>query len=255
MRAGRKRLADPGSLYTFAHQFYWDFRRIAEGGHRWVQDKVKLQEFERERKSLNIPKEAAEKADEEIQAGVLSASRRQERRRELEHQLASVLPLWPFIAQEDVMKQVKIPGEPEVIEELLSPAVSPARIREMCRDAVMKRAIEVEPGIKKDVDFPAWPIPVGSTFPTYLSQYAEQYVSALHDRRYPRCDVSVRPSNRLKQFWFLSRALAGALFGVSSRTAINLVGSLRPEEIFEESRDAKPTRKRIRQKYKSRKKN
>jgi hypothetical protein len=255
MSAGRKRLADPGSLYTFAHQFYWDFRRIAEGGHRWVQDKVKLQEFEKERKSLNIPKEAAEKAEEEIQAGLLPASRRQERRRKLEHQLASVLPLWPLIAQEETMKQVKIPGEPEIIEELLNRKISSARVRELCRDAVMKRVIEVEPGIKKEVDFPAWPIPAGSTFPTYLSQFAEQHVSALNDPRYPRCDVSVRPSNQLKQFWFLSRALAGALFGVKTRTAINLVGSLRPEELFEESRAAKPTRKRIRRKYKIRKKN
>jgi len=255
MGAGRKRLADPGTLYTFAHLFYWDFRRIAEGGRRWVRDKVKLQESERERRSLNIPKEAAKKAEEEIQAGLIPASKRQRRRRELEHQLASVLPLWPFVAQEEAIREVKIPGEPEVIEELLNPKTSPARIRELCREASMKRVIEVQPGVKREVDYRAWPIPVGSTFPTYLAQYAEQYVAALHDPRYPGCDVSVRPSNRLKQFWFLSRALAGALYGVKTRTAINLVGSLRPEESFEESRAAKPARKRIRRKYVIRKKN
>lgn len=114
-----------------------------------------------------------------------------------------------MVASEEAIKEVKIPGEPEVIEELLNPEISPVRVREICRDAVMKRAIEIEPGIKKEYDFPAWPIPVGSTFPTYLSQYAEQYTSALRDPRYPRCDISVRPTNRLKQFWFLSRALAG----------------------------------------------
>src|SRR5205823_14793652 len=90
----------------------------------------------------------------------------------------------------------------------------------------------------------AWPIAVGSTFPGYLSQHAEQYVAALRDARFPRCDVSSRPSTRLKQFWFLSRALAGALFEVRTRTAINLVGSLRPEQIFRQSREAKPSRKR-----------
>jgi hypothetical protein len=98
----------------------------------------------------------------------------------------------------------------------------------------------------RDVEIPAWPIPVGSTFPGYLAQYAEQYVAALHDPRFPQCNVASRPSTKLKQFWFLSRALAGALFGITTRTAINLVGSLRPEQLFEESRDAKLRRKQRR---------
>jgi hypothetical protein len=46
--------------------------------------------------------------------------------------------------------------------------------------------------------------------------------------------------------------LAGALYGVSTRTAINLVGSLRPEETAERSRFGKPERKRMRRKYKAR---
>jgi hypothetical protein len=105
--------------------------------------------------------------------------------------------------------------------------------------------IEIEPGVFREVnDYPAWPIPAGSTLPTYLSEYAEQYIAALHDRRFPRCDTATRPTNRLKQFWFLSHALAGALYGVTTRTAMNLVGSLRPEEIFQVSRDAKPKRRR-----------
>jgi hypothetical protein len=253
MGAGRPLKADPGSLYNFAHQFYWDFRRLAEGRQRWTLDRVKVQEFERERENLSISAEAAKKAQEEIAAGLLAPSRKQERCRELEDHLSSVLPLWPFVAREEAMKQVRIPGEPEVINELLDPATTPERIREVCKDAVMTRIIQVEPGVQKEVEVPAWPIPVGSPFPTYLSEYAEQYTAALHDPRFPRCDVSIRPSNRLKQFWFLSRALAGALFGVTTRTAINLVGSLRPEEIFQECRDAKPARKRVRRKYKTRK--
>jgi hypothetical protein len=65
----------------------------------------------------------------------------------------------------------------------------------------------------------------------------------LKDPRFPRCDVKLRPTNRLKQFWFLSRALAGAAFGYRTRTSINLVGSLRPEQTFEESHAAKPVRR------------
>lgn len=243
---------DPGSLYAFAHQFYWHFRGLAEGGHRWTLDNVKFQQFEKERKNLDISAEAAEKAQEEIEAGLLSPSKKQERCRELEEYLSSVLPLWPFVATEEAMKKVRIPGEPEVLKELLDPETTPARLRNICRDAVMNRTVQVEPGVMKEVEVPAWPIPVGSPFPTCLAQYAEQYVAALHDPRFPTCDVSIRPSNKLKQFWFLSRALAGAVFGVSTRTAINLVGSLRPEEIFEDSRDAKPARKRVRRKYRSR---
>ena len=252
MPAGRPKEADPGTLYSFAHQFYWDFRRLDEGRRRWALDTGKLQQWTKELENLDIPAEAASKADEEILAGRLEASRKQERLRELKEQLSATRWLWPDLAKEDSMKWVKIPGEPEVIKELLDPETTPARLRDLCKDAVMTRTVQVEPGVKKEIEIPAWPIPAGSPFPTYLAQYAEQYVAALHDPRFPNCDVSIRPSSRLKQFWFLSRALAGAVFGVRTRTAINLVGSLRPEEIFEDSRDAKPARKRVRRKYKSR---
>jgi len=104
----------------------------------------------------------------------------------------------------------------------------------------------------REIEVPAWPIAVGSSLPTYMAQYAEQYVAALSDPRFPRASTFQRPSTRLKQFWFLSRALAGALYGVSTRTAINLVGSLRPEETAERSRFGKPERKRMRRKYKAR---
>lgn len=252
MGAGRPRKVDPGSLYSFAHEFYWNFRTLAEGRHRLVLDRIKAQKLESELKNLDISMEAAKKADEEIEAGQLPASKKQERCRELEHQLVSTHWFWAEIAREEAVKEVRIPGEPEVIKELLDPATSADRLREICKDAVMTRTIEIEPGVVKEVEVPAWPIPVGSPFPTYLSEFAEQYLAALHDPRFPRCDVSIRPSSRLKQFWFLSRALAAALFGVSTRTGINLVGSLRPEESFAEMRDAKPARRRVRHRYKTR---
>jgi hypothetical protein len=252
MTAGRKRKADPGSLYTIAHQFYWDFRRLDEGRRRRALDTVKHQQWTKELENVDIPAEAATKADEETLAGRLELSRKKERLWELEKQLSSTRWLWPDIAREEAMKWVKIPGEPEVLKELLDPATTPARLRDLCKDAFMTRTVQVEPGVTKEIEVLAWPIPAGSPFPTYLGRYAERYCAALHNPRFPSCDVSIRPSSRLKQFWFLSRALAGAVFGVSTRTAINLVGSLRPEEIFEDSRDAKPARKRIRRKYRSR---
>jgi hypothetical protein len=252
MRAGRPQRADPGSLYAIAHQFYWDFRRLAEGSRRWRDDPKLYQELTANLEDLPLVGDGdrarhEQLADEEIRMGRLDASQREER-----IQYIADSELWvrrdSYLrdAGEAARREIKIPGEPAVIKVLLDPKTTPEQVRALCRSAHMLRSFEVEPGVIKKVEVPAWPIPAGSPFPGYLSQYAEQYVEALRDPRFPRCDVSTRPSSQLKQFWFLSRALAGALFGVSTRTAINLVGSLRPEQAFEESRGAKPARKQRR---------
>jgi hypothetical protein len=255
--AGRPQKADPGSLYAMAHQFYWDSRRLSEGRPRW-RINTKLQnelEAEAEKADLRLSDEEKRRhegmVEVEIQSGRLNEAQREDRLREMEESQLWVTREWlRRCAAEEAREEFRFPGERELIDTLLNPETTPDQIRELCRNAVMTRTIQVEPGVTKEIEVPAWPIFPGSTFPTYLSQYAEQYAAALRDPRFPRCDA--RPSTRLKQFWFLSRALAGALFGVTCRTAINLVGSLRPEELFQESRDAKPQRKRLRRKYKSR---
>jgi hypothetical protein len=147
------------------------------------------------------------------------------------------------LAAEKTTKQLKIAGEPEVIAELLA-AETPEEIKRICEDAFTTRKIEVEPNVFREITVPNLPIPVGSMLPSYLSQFASEFIAARRDARFPKS--TIRPSSRLKQLWFLSRALAGALYGVSTRTAINLVGSMRPEEIFGESRDGKPARRRMR---------
>jgi hypothetical protein len=183
-------------------------------------------------------------AEEEIRNGRLNPIEKGEWLQNAEEgeRSARRLSLQQLLA-ERITKRLKFRAEPEVLETLLDPKTSPEEVREICKDAFMTSTFEIEPGVTKEVEVPAWPISVGSTLPTYLSQYAEQYVAALQDRRFPRCDVSRRPSNQLKQLWFLSRALAGAICGVKTRTAINLVGSKRPEQVFYESRDGKPARK------------
>lgn len=184
----------------------------------------------------------------------MDPSRRDERLRDIEEaELSAGREFYAQQANLEAREEIKIPEEREVVDGLLNPNTTAAEIRgELCKDATMTRSAQIQPGISKDIEVPTWPIPLGSTLPTYLSEYAEQYISALNDPRFPSCDVKARPSTRLKQFWFLSRALAGALYGVTTRTAINLVGSLRPEEVFNESRGAKPTRKRLRRKHKPR---
>jgi hypothetical protein len=255
MRAGRPQKADPWTLYAFAHQFYWDFRRLAEGRSRWFFDKNKHQQLEQqvEKAELQLTDEqkarAAEVVEDEIRSGRIRESDRENRVREIEDgQLSATRVGLLFDAAAEARREVRIPGEPEVVEALLDRNTTPAQLRAICEDALMSRTIEVEPGVVKEVQVSAWPIAAGSTLPTYLSEYAEQYVEALRDRRFPRCDVSTRPSTRLKQFWFLSRALAGALFGLTTRTAINLVGSMRPEQVFHESHDGKPARRRRKRK-------
>jgi hypothetical protein len=258
MGAGRPRKVDPGALYAFAHQFYWDFRRIADGTVRWRFDAKKYQELTGHLDEIPLIDDEDRArhrriVEDEIHMGNLDASKRDERLRDIEDSEVSArrMSYWQE-ASIEAQTEIKVPGECDVIDVLLDARTTPEQIRELCKEAVMTRWFETQPGVHKEVEVPAWPIPAGSTFPTYLSQYAEQYVAALRDPRFPRCDIATRPSNRLKQFWFLSRALAGALYGVTTRTAINLVGSLRPEEIFEESRSAKPERKRMRQKYRTR---
>ena len=137
------------------------------------------------------------------------------------------------LAAEKATKQLKVPGEAE----------TPEQVSKICDDAFSVVVREVQPGVMRELKLPNLPISVGSVLPSYLSQYASAFIAAKRDPRFPKS--TKRPSSRLKQLWFISRALAGALFGLSTRTAINLVGSKRPDEIFEESRAGKTMRKRM----------
>jgi hypothetical protein len=141
------------------------------------------------------------------------------------------------------------PAEPETLEELLQ-AEEPEVVRAICKDAYSSVPFEVSKCEYKKVIVCNWPIRLGSMVPEYLSQFAEQFIAAKNDPRFPR---SSRETSKLKQLWFLSRAMAGAVCGIRTRTAINLVGSLRPEEILEQTHAAKRPRKRLGEKNGSRK--
>lgn len=163
-----------------------------------------------------------EMVDEEIRNGHLSEAQREARLRELEIGGLAVTRDWAErIAVEESTKAIRIPGDPDVFEQLMNAETAEVVI-EICKDA------------------PNWPTSSLGFLPFHLEQHAEEFIAAKNDRRFPR---SNRPTNRLKQFWFLSRALAGAVFGVKTRTAINLVGSKTPDQIFDESRFGKPARR------------
>jgi hypothetical protein len=254
MGAGRPRKVDPGSLYAMAHMFYWELRMIDEGTRRWRFIPEKYQQLTEGLDELPLVDDEdrlrhAQIVDEEIRTGRLEPGRREERLRDIEDgELFVRRDSYRREAAEEARMEIKVPGERDVIDTLLDRSTTAEEVRALCKDALMTRTVKLGTETR-EIEIPAWPIHVGSTLPGYLSQYAEQHVAALNDPRFPRCDVRARPSTRLKQLWFISRALAGALFGVKTRTTINLVGSLRPEEVFEDSRNAKPERKRMRRKY------
>jgi hypothetical protein len=229
MTAGRPKQSDPGTLYAFAHQLYWDFRRIDEGYERSQVDKkthMKLLERAKEEKielTADQKSNLARILNEEIEDGRVKRSARKRRMAELEESQLSATRNWGIGEAEHMAQvQLRVPGEPAMVDTLLR-AKTAKRIRQICKDSEN------------------WPISVQSVLPHYLSQYASEFVVAKSDPRFPQ---SIRPSSRFKQLWFLSRALAGAIHGYETRTAINLVGSQRPEQAFEKLRSAKPKRNR-----------
>lgn len=134
---------------------------------------------------------------------------------------------------------VWIPGEPEIIDKLLK-ATSPLRIRKLCANAFgLPHKYKDRYGNVLFVPQPIWPISSESQLPKFLSDHAAQFIEARKDRRFPK---SGRPSSRLKQLWFLSQALAGAAQGMATRTAINQLGSVRPDEPDKISKFIKRTR-------------
>jgi hypothetical protein len=247
MPAGRPAHAHAGTLYAFAHQFYWDFRRLAEGSQRAWFDGRAYEQLEKAIEQTSLDPTDRQNArihevlDDEIQGGRVEPTHRDEWLRSVrDSQRAVNRESLRWRAAEAATTMKTIPSERGVLDALLK-ADTPACVRAICKDAYVTTMLEVEPGVNREVEVPNWPLPMGSVLPLYLSLHAEAFVAAKNDRRYPE---SLRASSRLKQLWFLSRALAGAVFDVRPRTAINLVGSTRPEEAFEDSRAAKPARRK-----------
>jgi len=109
-----------------------------------------------------------------------------------------------------VVVGAQLPGEPDTVIALLE-AETVRQVHAICRKS-------------------AW---MAKQPNCYLAQclprLARQFLDAKRDRRYPRSD---RNSSIPKKFWFLACALAGAMYGLSLRRAINLIGPGKPEEIF-----------------------
>jgi|SRR6516165_7498029 hypothetical protein len=63
-----------------------------------------------------------------------------------------------------------------------------------------------------------------------LPIFAGHLLEAKMDPHYPQ---SERVSSVRKRFWFLARCLAGAMYGLSPRRSLNVIGPGEPEKIFD----------------------
>ena len=247
MAAGRPKRVDRQRLYTSAETLYWEFRTFIDGNVRWESDPEQYEQLVRQVGRRPIPVDDNNRrsfrltVEDEIRSGRLPEELREQRLRELDLDYRVRTRAWMKKNIEHLVdKEINVPGQPEVLKALLH-AGTAAEVRKICEDAYVYQRVEIQPGVFGSVRTPKWPINEMSRLPSQLERYAEQFIEAKRGPRYPR---SSRPSTLPKQLWFLSRTLAGAVYGESPRTSINLVGSKRPEEIFEESSAAKPKRKK-----------
>jgi len=253
MPAGRPLQADPRKLYGLAQHFYWEFQSIVEPPFRLYVDRKKEEQLlhEVEKFAALSPEDLAEfeqDVGKQIQRGWLPENRREDRIRELKEEIEfSRRFAGENAARELSEKVIKIRREPEIIDDLLR-ATSPDQIREICADAITSIEEKSISGETQETLRPNWPISGASLLPSSLAQYASQFVAAKNDPRFPK---SGRPTSRKKQLWFLSRALAGAACGITTRTAINLIGSVRPDESADPTKLSKHTRHSNRAKNKT----
>lgn len=205
-------------LYFLAEDFYRDFNRLLDGGKQFSIDQdlyTNIKTALREQ-LVEINYHSAELEDEEDSSSLEG---------ELER-----------IAFDKAASEQKVGGDPTFLYALLK-ATSSDEVRMISRDAQAAR---------KAVN---WPLRDGSMLLQSLETYAETFIAAKNSPKYPKASGScytkrVRPTTMRKQLWFLSRALAGAVLKLAPRTAVNIIGSSRPEQILKMSRGAKPARRR-----------
>jgi hypothetical protein len=177
--------------------------------------------------SCSEPNIAEGFAEERVRKEVLEKATRGEPLEEIRRMIAMNLRLF---GGRDVWYEHRTPGDPDVLRQLLDPNQNPEQLRQLSK-----------------TDAGNWPISLGSMFPEDLGKHAESWIKALNDPRFPGGRSSQkRPSNERKQLWFLARALAGTVYGIEPSTAVAVVGSMRPEELFIEGQ-----RKRRRNRHRS----
>jgi len=102
-----------------------------------------------------------------------------------------------------------IPGEPRTIAALFE-AQTVKQVRAICQNS-------------------AWMAKQPHSYVSRcLPTFAKQFLNAKADRHFPNSD---RISSTEKRLWFVARFLAGAMYGLSGRRSMNLIGPGGAEEI------------------------
>ncbi|MBB5338397.1 hypothetical protein [Tunturiibacter gelidoferens] len=246
MPAGRPQKIDSFTLYELARHFYGELKTLQDGlGWRIFLDRQKHEQLIREvEETSQLTAEALSRLerllDLDIQRGFIPVSERSRFLDDMKKNIEFERRLRGLTGASGLsQKYSRIPGDPKIIDKLLN-AKRPDQVRKICADAFAIYPEEAMPGEIVEVRRPNWPISQFSRLPDCLSQYASEFIDAKNDPRFPK---SGRPTSRQKQMWFLSRALAGAVHGLSTRTSINLIGSVRPDEISVLTKISKRTRK------------
>ena len=232
------------ALHDLANELYWAFRQLGEGYSKDFFDRHRYEQIKRDPRSRNFlnDEEAAEfeRRDSGIRAARLSYREKESRFRQLQ---AKTNLRQLGIVYEKAYRCSRMPGKPEVVRALLT-SHSAAEVRQICKGAFRLRVVDVYQPMSSEggprcvlagqhrTKVLNWPIINGDRLPNFLLRYAEQFVVAKTDARYP---ASTRMTSELKRLWYLSRTLAGASLGITTRSAINVLGSLKPKESFEPS--------------------
>jgi len=106
---------------------------------------------------------------------------------------------------------VNLPAEPDTLVALFN-AKTVKQVRAICRNSAWMA--------KQPTSYLARCLPI----------FAKQFLTAKRDRHFPDSD---RKSSVPGKFWFVARFLAGAMYGLSGRRSMNIIGPGRPEEIFD----------------------
>jgi hypothetical protein len=106
---------------------------------------------------------------------------------------------------------VNLPAEPDTIVALFE-AQTVKQVRAICRRSTWMA--------KQPASYLARCLPM----------FARRFLDAKNDRHYPDSD---RKSSIRGKFWFVARFLAGAMYGLSGRRAMNIIGPGQPEDIFD----------------------
>jgi hypothetical protein len=233
MAAGRPSKVDTLTLYVLARYFYGEFTAIQRGpGKRFVLNEYKkanLVKIAEETSQLRGASLAGleQGVDRQIALGHLPAGEREGRLRDLREDIEFDRLFGGTNAARMLSKKsVNVRREPEIIDRLLN-AKTPAQIKRICAKAFANYSEVTFEGSIAEVPRPSWPISNASLLPGALSQHASAFIEARSGPKFPKSD---RPSSRSKQLWFLARALAGFSYGLETRTAINRISSVRPDE-------------------------